>query len=172
MHKVRVLAAACGLSLLASQAVGAAELKIGFVNVGKVFDSYEKTKALDARLGQKGKQKEGELQGQLDALKKAQEGLELLSEEARAAKKKQLEEQAEEIQRFRAHTARDLRYERDEMAKQILGEIQKAIEDYAKTNGFSVIIDSRSLIYAQAAYDATDGVLQLLNSKAKTAAKP
>ena len=144
-------------------AVGAADLKIGYVDVGKVFDNYERTKALDAELEKKGKQKDTELQGRVNELKKLREGLELLNDQAREAKGREIEQRADDLQRFRTNTARDLRRERDKMAKEILSEIQRKIEEYAKANGFSLLLDERSLLYGQSAYDVTDDVLKMLN---------
>ncbi len=58
----------CNLLLVTS--VSAQELKIGYVNLGKVFDGYDRTKASEAALEQRGKQKEGELEGRMNELKK------------------------------------------------------------------------------------------------------
>ncbi len=150
----------------------AAELKIGYVNIAKVFDGYERTKTSDAALEKQGKQKEAELEGRMGELKKLRQGLELLNDEAREAKTKEVEEKADELQRFRANTARDLQRDRDKIAKEILSEIQGGVDAYAKANSFSLILDQRSLLYGQSVYDVTDEVLKLLNSRAAAAKKP
>jgi len=163
-------------ALLAAPAARAAEeakpaaapsFKIGYVNLAKLFDSYEKTRASDAALEQKGKQKEAELQGRLDELKRLRQGTELLNDDARDAKQRQIEEKADELQRLRNAAVRDLRRERDKIAKDLLDEIRAALEGYAKANGFSVILSSDALLYGQQAYDVTDEVLNILNSRAK-----
>lgn len=145
--------------------VEAAELKIGYVNLAKVFDSYDRTKASDAVLERKGKQKEAEMETKLTELKKMREGLELLNDEVREAKSRQISQKSDELQLFRKNTARDLSQERDRIAKDILQEIQKGIEEYAKANGFSLIVDDRSLLYGMPTYDVTDAVLTALNGK-------
>ena len=152
-------------------AVQAENLKIGYVNLGRVFDNYLKTKASDANLEKKGKQKEAELEGRMNELKQLRQSLELLSDDARAAKSKEIEDKAEELQRFRNNTARDLRRERDKIAKGILAEIQRNLQEFAKANGFSVILDSQSLLYGQDALDVTDEVLKLLNNRAQAPAR-
>lgn len=144
--------------------------KIGYVNLAKLFDGYEKTRASDAALEQKGKAKEAELQGRLDELKRLREGTELLNAEARDAKQRQIEEKADELQRLRNAAVRDLRRERDKIAKGLLDEIQSVLDSYAKANGFAVILSSDALLYGQQAYDVTDEILTMLNSRAK--AKP
>ena len=157
----------CHLSLVTPSPVEAGELKIGYVNIGKIFDRYERTKTSNTALEKKGKQKEAELEGRMDELKKLRQSLELLNDEVREAKSREIEEKAEELQRFRAHSARELRRERDKMAKEILTEIGQTLEEYAKTNQFSLLIDSRSVLYGQAAHDVTDDVLNLLNTRSK-----
>jgi len=155
------------MSLVSCLAVQAQELKVGYVNVGKVFDGYVKTQRLDASLETKGKQKEAELKGRMDELKKLRQSLELLNEEAREGRAREIEEKTEELTRFRTRTARDLRRERDAMAKGLLDEIRQGMEEFAKANGFTLILDSQSLAYGQEAYDVTDEVLELLNGRAK-----
>ena len=146
-------------------------MKIGYVNLARVFDNYVKTKAFDANLEKKGKQKEAELEGRMNELKQLRQNLELLNDEAREAKTKEIEEKAEALQLFRNNTARDLRRERDKIAKELLGEIQQGLQEFAKANGFTVILDSQSLLYGQDALDVTDEILKLLNSHAQAPAR-
>ena len=147
----------------------AQELKIGYVNLAKVFDSYERTRASDAELEKKGKQKEAELEGRMNELKQLRKNLELLNDEARDAKAREIEQKADELQRFRNNAARDLRRERDKVAQGLMGEVLKTVEEYAKANGFSLILDERGLLFGQPAYDVTDEILTLLNSRGKKA---
>jgi outer membrane protein len=155
--------------LLADAAAGEEGLKVGVVNVARIFDEYDRTKASDVVLERKGKQKETELEARMNELKKLRESLELLNEEAREAKAREVEERAEDLQRFRTSTARDLRRERDKIAKDILGEIQRAMEEYAKANGFALLLDARSILYGEGGLDVTDEVLARLNSQKKSA---
>ena len=144
--------------------------KIGYVDLATLFDEYNVTKSSEASLDQHGKQREAELEGRLNELKKLREGLELLNDDAREAKTREVEEKAESLQQFRNSAARDLRRERDKVAKTILQDIQTSIQEYGKANGFSMIFDARSLLYGEQAHDITDEVLKLLNSRGKPGA--
>ena len=157
-------------TLLTCPIARADEFKVAYVNVGKLFDAYERTKASEAVLEKKGKQKEAEMEGRVTELKKLRESLELLNDKAREAKAREIEAKADELKRFRANTARDLRGERDDIAEQILKEIQTVVTEYGKQHQFSLILDERTMLYGQATYDATDEILTLLNSRYK--AKP
>jgi len=160
-----------GLTASAAPATArAAELKIGYVDIGKVFEGYQRTKASDATLERQGKQKEGELEARMAELKKLRQGLELLNDAAKEAKTREVEEKAEELQRFRTNTARALRRERDRITKEILQEIQQAVEQYAKTNEFAMVLDERSLLYGVPAHDLTNEILKILNSRLAAAA--
>ena len=150
-----------------SPAARAEELKIGYVDLLKVFDGYERTKASDATLEKAGKEKQGELEGRLNELKKLRQNLELLNDQAREAKTREIEKKSDELQQLRQAAARDLRRERDTITKGLLTEIERGIEEYAKANGFAFILDRRALAYGQPAYDVTDAVVALLNSRLK-----
>ncbi len=165
MVNVIGLAAACTclLSPVSCLTADAQEMKVGYVDVAKLFDNYERTKTSDAALEGKGKQKEAELEGRVNELKKLRQSLELLNDKAREARAREIEEKADELQRFRNNTARDLRRERDQIAKQILDEIQHAIQEYAKARGYTFIFDERVVLFGQPGDDVTNEVLKFLN---------
>lgn len=162
---ILMIVATCPLSPVPCPTAGAEELKIGYVNMAKVFDGYAKTQTSDASLEKRGKQKEAELKGRMDELQKMRQNLELLSAEAREAKAREIEQRADELQRFRTHTAQDLRRERDAIAKGLLEEIQRGVQAFANANGFSLILDGQAIVYGQDAYDVTDEVLAALNGR-------
>ena len=155
----------CGL-LSPVSCLMAAELKVAYVDVATIFDGYQRTKASDTNLKQKGDAKEAELKGKMTELEKLRQNLELLNSDAREAKTKEIEEKTEELQRFRTNTARDLGRERNKIADELLKEIQQAVHDYAKASGFSLVLDVRSVLFGQEAYDITDEVLATLNKRA------
>ena len=141
-----------------------------------VFDGYQRKQESEQALEQKGKQKQAELEGRFNELKKMRQGLELLNDQAREARAKELEEKSDEFQRLKSKSQRDLLRERNRIARTILQEIEKAVAEYAKANGFAVILDERSLLYGETVFDVTDEVLRLLNeryaARTKKASKP
>ena len=173
---VGILVTAFCLPLSACCPLAAAqELKIGYVDVGKVFEGFERTKASEAALEKQGKAKEAELDGRMTELKKLRQNLELLNEDSREAKSREIDEKTEELQRFRNTTARELGRERDKAAREVLKAIQDGVTAYAKANGFALVLDSRSLLYGLPAQDVSDEVLKVLNGQqppAKPQAKP
>ena len=148
----------------------AAETKIGYVSIARVFEGYQRTRNSDAVLEKKGKQKETELEGRVEELKKLRQNLELMADDAKEAKTHEIEEKTDELQRFRNATARDLGRERDRIAKELLKEIQQTVEQYGTKNGFAMILDDRSLLYGQPAFDITNDILKALNAPRGTPA--
>ena len=88
-----------------------------------------------------------------------------MSAQAKDAKAKEIEEKSDEFQRLKTRSERELLRERNQLARQILEEIEQTVSQYAKTHGFSVILDQRSLLYGEDAYDVTDEILRLLNDR-------
>lgn len=170
----QVMGVAGVLGLLAGPVAGAQEagagLKVGYVDVSAIFDGYGRTKAFEAQLESKGKQKEAELEGRLTELRKLREQLELLSEDARAGKAREIEEKGEELQRIRLRARRDLGRERDQFAQQIFRDIRESVEEYAQANGYSLILDRQSVLFGQTVHDVTADVLKHLNARGANAA--
>ena len=167
--------ASCALALsFACPTVWAQESKIGYVNLARVFDSYQRTKDSEQQLEHKGTQKQAELEAQVNDLKKIREGLDLLSDAVRESKAKELEEKSDEFQRIKTKSQRELLRERNETARVIVDDIEHAVAEFAKANGFSIILDQRSLLYGVDGDDVTDEVLKMLNDRyaAKVSKKP
>jgi outer membrane protein len=145
----------------------AAEIKVGYVNIAKIFDGYEKTKQYDARLTQVGRQKEQEMEKRVADLEQMRKQLEVLAPDVRESKARELEARADELKRFRTNTMRDLKGERDKMAGEILKEIEAVVQKYAADNGFDLMLDDRSIVFSKPTYDVSDAILNFLNSQYK-----
>ena len=172
-----VVGLSAGQALVACPTASAQELKLGYVNLGKVFDQYQRTKDSEVGLEQRGKQKEAQLQAQLEEIKKLRDGLELLNDQSREGKTRELEEKSDRFKRTKEQSERELVTQRNQLAKQILDEIGQAVAEYGKANGFTLIFDQRSLLYGQDSYEVTDKIVQILNDRyaakvKKPAAKP
>jgi len=168
MNKVKifflviVLLASCfGLTRQAA----AEDIKIGYIDIASVFDKYDKTKEEDAVLAEKSKKKQGEREAMVSKIKNMKNELELLSEKQRQKKQAQIETEVRKLQDFDREVKGELRGQRDDMVRDILKEIDTIIKDYAKKNAFTIVLNSRVLVYAQEQQDITREILNILNSK-------
>ncbi len=144
---------------------GAAEFKVGYVDVGTIFDEYKRTASSEAVLKEQGKAKEAEFETRMGELTKLRQGLELLNEEAKEARAQQIDEKVEGLQQFRTSATREFSRERERLVKKLLEEIREGLDAYAKQHDFSLILDSRSLLYGASGHDVTQEVLKWLNSR-------
>lgn len=142
----------------------AKEYKIAYVDLAKVFDEYKKTKDSEQALETKAKAKEDERKAMVEELRKLKDEQALLSEKAKADKQKVIDEKIRALQAFDMKTRDELMKERNDMLGGILKDIEGLVNDYAKANGYDLILNSRMMLYAAEEYDLTAEVMQRLNS--------
>ena len=113
-----------GLSLPAF----AAELKVAYVDVGEVFDNYQKTKDQDLVLKTAGEAKEKERTDMAAKIRSMEDELALLAADARAAKQEQLIEKKRQLEDFDRSVRQQLAEQRDKVVREILQEIDVIVQ--------------------------------------------
>lgn len=146
---------------------GAQDFKFATINVAKTFDTYQHTVDSDKQLESKGSKKEQEHTAMVEEVKKLREGLDLLSDKAKEERQKQLEDKVRKLQEWELSARKELQTERDAMARQILSEIDKALQEYAQKEGYDLIFNERVVVFGKPAFDITDGFIQWLNQRYK-----
>ncbi len=165
ISKLVVLAFLVSLSLAAVNMVQAAGDKIAYMDLGKVFDEYGKTKDLDKQLEAKSSAKQGDMKKMVDEIKKMKEDLDLAKEADRSKKQLAYQEKLIKLQDFDKETKDSLRKDRDDMARTILKEIKDTIDDIGKKEGYVYILDSRSVLFGTDTDNLTERVLKILNDR-------
>jgi outer membrane protein len=143
--------------------------KIGYVDVKKIFDNYDEAKKTEEAF----KKEVDEAQKNLDKLqeevKKMQEDYEkkkgMMKPDEQTKKENELKVKIQELSKKWMETKQKLDDRGKELENQIFEDIKKAIADYAKKNGFSMVVDSRLILYGESAVDLTNEVIKLLNKK-------
>jgi outer membrane protein len=163
-----ILMSLVAIALVAPASFAEEKAKIGYVDLSRLFDEYHKTKEYDKVLEEKSKAFEKERNDKIEKIKEAQGKLALLADD----KKKQMEQDVEkmkaELLEFDRQKKTDLTKERNEKIRDILLEIEKIVSDFAKKEGYSVILNDRVLIYGETGLNLTEQVLKSLNdSQAK-----
>ena len=149
--------------VISEKNLSAAEYKIGYVDMGKVFGEYSKTKESEKVLEDKGKVKEGERKKIIDEIRKLKDEQGLLSDKAKAEKQAVIDDKVKALQEFDRKTRDDLLKERNDKLGLILKDIEKVIADYSKEQGYDFILDSRMLLYTTEKMDLTGEILKRLN---------
>jgi len=161
MRKYPVVAASIIFVAMFASGALAAE-KLGFVDLTRLFDEYSKTKEYDKVLEDKQKSYESERDKKVNEVKQIQDKMNLLNEKEKEKKKADLEEKIKALQEFDRIEKTDLSKERDEKMKEILKDIERAVAEYAKSNGYTLIFNDRVLVYQDKSLDVTDGVSKIL----------
>ena len=154
-----------GLSLPAF----AAELKVAYVDVGEVFDNYQKTKDQDLVLKTAGEAKEKERNEMATKIRSMEDELALLAADARAAKQEQLIEKKRQLEDFDRNVRQQLAEQRDKVVREIFQEIDVIVQDLSAKGGYDMIFNKRVLLAQKKSFDITAQVSAELAKKYKKA---
>lgn len=141
------------------------ELSIVYVDLFEVFNKYRKTEEYDAKLEKEQSQKEKELQELNDELAKLTEEAKLLKDKDKEKKEKEISEKRQEFSQKKREIILDLRKKRDEEMREILEDIQKVIENYAKKNKIDIVLKKAGIAYGDESLDKTKEIISILNKK-------
>ncbi len=145
----------------------AQETKICTVDLLRVFDEYKKREDFDKDLEAKTKVKEAERNKLIDDLKEIQDKLALLSDQEKEKKQKELTTKSQQLQELDQKLKQDFRKDWDEKLRQILEDIKKVVEDLAKKEGYTFVLDSKALLYGSKDMDVTSRIVETLNKNYK-----
>ncbi len=137
------------------------------VDLEKVFNEYQKTKDEEAKLTKVGEEKQNEIDAKLKDIDQMKADIDLMSDKEKGEMKAKLDKKMEELRQFDRQVRVDLMRQRNEIIKGILDEIDKVIAEYGKSKGYSIIFNSRALLYKNKGFDITDEVIEYLNKNYK-----
>ena len=139
--------------------------KIGYVNFEKIFESYDKTKEKNEALQKQKYGKEVEGQKLVDEINKLRNEMQLLSDEVKETKQKELTEKMRTLRDFTNDSKEELLKKRDVLFKELTMEIMKIVEEKGKEDGYTLIFDDQVLFYKAEASDLTQDIIKILNKK-------
>lgn len=154
-----------GLIFLYTGLCFSGDLKIGYIDLSRVFDEYNRTKEEDSLLEKKSIEKEAQREKIVNEIRKIKEELELASDKLKPEKQRILDEKIKALQDYDRTTREDLRKERDEIIKEILKEIDEVIQELGKSGGYTIILNERVLLYRDNTLDLTQIVINILNER-------
>jgi len=167
-----------------------AQMKVGIVDMNKVFTSYYKTKEAETRLNDARAQAKTDLDSRLETLKSNMEEInkleadtkkpEIASDKKEAAIKQRDEKINEvrnldrEIGEFRQTRERQLQEQFMRMRGDIVQDIMKVVDSKVKADGFDLVLDSSGLgisqvkvvLYSAPSMDFSDSIITQLNANA------
>ncbi len=162
----------CFIALLVAgslfcSAYSAYALEVGYVDIYQIFNEYQKTKDYDKVLEKERAEKEKELEGKKEDIRKMQEKLELMKESQQEKEREKITKAAMDYRELERQYLLDLKKKRDDKMKEIVADIDKVVEDYAYKNKYDIILNKGAVLYGGKKYDITQDILRIVNQKYK-----
>lgn len=167
MSKVLSFVLVCIMLVSFSSTAFSKELKIGYVNVFEIFNEYEKTKEYDEELEKKKAEVEKQLDKKKEEIEKLQGKLSLLKDKQKEKEGAKISKKMQEYRVLERKAFIDIKKEHYESMQDIVEDINKVVAEYAKENGFDLIIDENIVLYGKKTMDITDEILRISNKKYK-----
>jgi outer membrane protein len=172
MKPLHSLVAAAAMVALSPLAVGAQELKIGYVNSERVLREAAPAKAAQTKLEAEFSRRERELTDSANKLKTQADKLDkdapTLSEAERNRRQRDLVEQDRDLQRKRREFQEDLNQRRNEELAAVVERANRVIKQIFDGEKYDVIL--QEVVFAGPRVDITDKVIKILNTPAPAGA--
>ena len=151
---------------LAGFSASAQELKIGIVNLDRIFREANSAKSAQAKLEQEFGKREKDLNDVATQLKTISDKYEreapTLSETQRTTRQKQLVDQDRDFQRKRREFQEDLNARKNEELQQVIERANRVVKVLAEAEKYDLIV--QEAVYVNPKHDITDKVLKSLNA--------
>ncbi len=182
---------------LATAGTACAELKVGTVDMKKIFESYWKTKDAETTMSATRATLKRDLDERMDERKKLQDTIEKLNEEikkpelAQATAQKKAKERDDrigewqtmmrELQQYQGEKEKQLADQTLRIRNNIVEEILKVVKEKTDSENYDLVFDTSGnsinnvpvVITAKASYDFTKEIIEKLNAtRPKSSAEP
>lgn len=148
--------------------IGFAEgLKMGFIDLKKVLDTYEKVKEGETQLLKQAQEKTDQREKLVTEIKGIREKLELLKDKEKEKKQQELDAKLKQLQDFTYQSRTTLEQSRDDKFREIMKEVQDVVAEYGQSRNFNIIIDDTLILYKDKTMDVTDDIIKTLNQRYK-----
>jgi len=145
--------------------------RIGVVDIQQVLNQSQKGVAMKQKLDQERAARQRELDARQQELMKLQAEFEkqapLLSEQAKRERSEALQRKVRDVRRIAEDANRDFDKRVREAEMDITREIFGIVQEYGKDQGFSVILERSTLVYAAPVVDITAEVVKRYDAKLK-----
>ena len=148
----------------------ASTLKLAYVNVDTLLLRYKLADELQSKLLAKQKQMEAnlnrksqELQKEAAEFQKKVQTNSFLSMESAKSQEQELYQKQQKLLELRDKLSQEIMNENQKLNQQLLDSVLNFLEEFNKKAGYSFILNSAGVLYAQPYFDITDTVVKALN---------
>lgn len=145
------------------------ELKVGFVNVGRVIENAPQGEAALNKLEEEFGPRDREIRAMREEVKQLEDDLMkndlVLDESSRNKKEMELRDKRRALRRATSEFREDYNLRRNEELNVLQKLVIKAIVEIAKEESYDLIVHEPAVVYASEEIDMTDKVLEKLRSQ-------
>ncbi|MBI4373222.1 MAG: OmpH family outer membrane protein [Candidatus Omnitrophica bacterium] len=145
--------------------------KIATVDIGKIFDEYEKTKKHDQEFQTEGRLKQEERDAIVHEIRRLRDEQALLSEDAKRDKQGAIDTKMKELDSFDEEVRKTLGEKRNQAVREVFQDIENVMTQYGERKGYDLIFNDRALLYKSKEFDVTNDILTELNNNYKKGKK-
>lgn len=141
--------------------------KIGYIEVERVFEKYQKTLDLNAKLQQERKEKIAARKAMVEEINALKDEADLLRDEPKKKKEVVVDEKVKALYQFEEKVKREALQKQARLQEEILGDIRGALAEVGKAEGYALILSftGEDIGYRSDALDLTEGVVKTLNKR-------
>ena len=144
-------------------------IKIGFVDMTRLFNEYHETKTATANFEKDWNDAQEAINRKADEVRELKEQLQETSDTLSEQQRRNLEERIAEAERdvkdYYDLSLKKLRREEQEIKRKLLEKLQKAVNDIGVSEGYSMIFRESVLLHGAQTFDLTDEILRKVNSE-------
>lgn len=156
------------LVLLAAVPQAWAQPKIAYVNFEQVAESSPQIARGKARLDEEFRPRNEELEEQQERLNRMEERLvrdgPIMTEEQALALERDVRNLRRQLQRDREDAAEAFNFRLNEVEQEVSAEIERLVQEFAKEQGYDMILISR-VLFVSDEYDITNDVIEILRQR-------
>ena len=154
-------------SFVAPSFSAAGKERFATVDIGKIFDEYEKTKKYDGQFQTEGKAKQEERDAIVHEIRRLRDEQALLAEDARREKQDAIDNKMKELEKFDEEVRKTLGEKRNTAVREVFQDIENVMTQYGERKGYDFIFNDRALLYRNKSFDVTEDILKELNERYK-----
>ena len=146
--------------------------KIAYVDIGNILEEYQGSKNAEKKMREKSEKLMAEMEPEARQfqlkVQEYQKNSSKLSSKAKAEKEQELMQEQQILQQKQQMAQQQVQQEGQQIIKDIDDKIETFLKEYAKSNGYSLILgtssQTKSVIYGEEALDITDIIIEELNN--------
>lgn len=160
---------------MATAAVAAEPLKVGFINVDRAANESEPGKKAVSELTAFIESKRGVIVEKAKSIEKLRAELEkqaaIISVEAKKSKAAEIERLERELQRMDADARLETEKKHRELTESIYKEVLEVVEKIGQEEKYTMILPAQTVVFIDKTFDITDRVIKRYNETKKTTKK-